>query len=453
MCVRSCFGRSVAMAAPIVARAHEVRKNGEFLGFFEFLAWGALTETRVDILFGHHAVDIKDVFGHGLLYHCNQRLRVAAVRLTASGEWMNPVCQDGSLPCGVNHFVIGSAAAPATCHHPAAHHRTAKRAALAAGWVLQPTVADGNCGVDCFAHQLGLERNAATFAVLRTYLAAFMERISNVPAWQGAFVACQEVATSASVASAGGIGPPVGTPAAWAKSGSSSSSSASASSSLMQVPSSSAAVADQAQPVPQGTVPSTDTSDTIPDSSKAMSSDTIPPSDAIVLSSASTNSDAAPLSDTIQSPGAMSLVSLPAPPQSGPAERPVAFADWLRKLPKSKLDDDMSSVKAFKAIEEVWRVEHPRHRAATVRPSRKYNPSKLHHKLATGIQFLAWRKGDGSGSRAFLTDWQAIPAKSILTRGPFSTYVHRNVHDMLIDPAHTGGGGKGLSDTHRHLIC
>ena len=118
---------------------------------------------------------------------------VAAVVGTAvPGQWL---AAEGDMP-HINHFVIGvffrkqgqglpaaAAIEPASC---------ARKAALQAGWVLKPTVADGNCGPDVMAYHLEIPRNMDSWIAIRKSIADFMFQHAGEDAWQEVAHSCDE---------------------------------------------------------------------------------------------------------------------------------------------------------------------------------------------------------------------------------------------------------------------
>ena len=58
--LRRVFAMADAViSAAIKARAAVIRQPRVFIGFFEWLAWGILTESEVHMIFGEHVVKLK----------------------------------------------------------------------------------------------------------------------------------------------------------------------------------------------------------------------------------------------------------------------------------------------------------------------------------------------------------------------------------------------------------
>ena len=201
------------MEAALIVRSTEVRKPKALIGFLEWLIWGHMHNKRVVMLFGSITFDIIDVFAPGLVARNPDQpwaiAKVAAVRATGvEGKWTAAV---GNLPT-LNHFVIGVSSGPSGADGAAvvdtvvAPASCAKRAALRAGWILKPTVADGDCGPDAMAHHLCLPRDEGTWQRIREAIADFMFLNAGSEAWQQIAVACQEQNEASGDVGKGGLG-------------------------------------------------------------------------------------------------------------------------------------------------------------------------------------------------------------------------------------------------------
>ena len=134
----------------------------------------------MDMLFGSAVRELLSWFAQGLGPARPElpwdTARVAAVQSTERpGEWL---AARGSLP-RMNHFVIGVRArrqrdGPTEPLPSGAFSKCTKSAALRAGWLLKPIVADGICGPDTMAYYLGLERTQASYSLVRGSMADFM---------------------------------------------------------------------------------------------------------------------------------------------------------------------------------------------------------------------------------------------------------------------------------------
>ena len=206
------------MAASIRSRAAEVRKAGEYIGFFEWLVWSELKEVDVMMLFGGQVLNIRKSVGFELPpLHAPGCHFVVAVTLGTDGELWAPA----GAGAGVNHYVVGrpvtqravaicqdrtqasiEVSKPTPCRSV---RRRAAAASLQVGWVLKPTDATGNCGIDVMSHSVGGSRDAAGWAAIRQQIADFMERVADIAVWQRAFVACGENAVLEKRASTSGL--------------------------------------------------------------------------------------------------------------------------------------------------------------------------------------------------------------------------------------------------------
>ena len=131
---------SPIMQEAMLARAAEVRRDGAYLGFLEWVVWGHLYSKRVEMMFGTMAQELLSWFAPGL-GRANDALpwttaRVAAVRMgPRPGEWLAPL---GQMP-RINHYVVGVATfckdGIASCERilEGSTPRCARRAAMRAG--------------------------------------------------------------------------------------------------------------------------------------------------------------------------------------------------------------------------------------------------------------------------------------------------------------------------------
>ena len=96
-----------------------------------------------------------------------------------NAELPPPACRLGeALAAGPdvvpNNFVIGVASRTVRDEASPAHPSTSARgAALHAGWLLESTVAQGDCGVDVMAYHLGLERTQPSWDLIRSSIVDF----------------------------------------------------------------------------------------------------------------------------------------------------------------------------------------------------------------------------------------------------------------------------------------
>ena len=207
------FPPRCAMAAlAIKTRAAEIRESGAYLGIFEWLAWGVLSDASVQMLFGTNVVELGPFMGPNLPRPSGGRIhRVAAVRMQ-DGIWYTAGAE--SLT-DVNHFVIGVpsglppsvASSSASSSSSSATSVLAARAALSVGWLLKASNGYGDCGPDCMAFSSSRPRTPESFRAIRNELADFLVGVSEVPVWQEAFALCGEGFAPEPPEPSGGLGP------------------------------------------------------------------------------------------------------------------------------------------------------------------------------------------------------------------------------------------------------
>ena len=189
--------------ALIVARAEEIRRLGKDIGLFEWLAWGAINQRRVLMLFGDSIIDLFEWFAPSIhMDSTSLPCRVVAVRMTGMpGQYRSSVPERQGLGVAhaypaVSHYVIGVAASSALSHECYAGHglapQCAKKAALRVGWMIKDTAAQGDCGPDVMAHFQGLERNETSWQLIRNQIADFLLAAADDTEWRDVFGACSE---------------------------------------------------------------------------------------------------------------------------------------------------------------------------------------------------------------------------------------------------------------------
>ena len=188
---------SVAVARSIRRRAAEVRRLGEYIGFWEWVVWSHARDVNVHMLFGSTIVDVRRVFGPPAEHPSGGIHRVASVRCSGDGYRSSAVNPNrGHVPSS-NHFLVGTSNAvvdvsEATGLSEIGAERSAVRAAMRVGWVLKHTTRAGDCGIDVMAYHSRRVRVPSTWKTIRDELANFMLDVQNHPDWQHSFVACQE---------------------------------------------------------------------------------------------------------------------------------------------------------------------------------------------------------------------------------------------------------------------
>ena len=164
-----------ALAEQIAGRALEAQCDGEYIGLFEWIAWGVMQSVGVQMLFGNHVVDLMAWFAPMFAVENPAVVtRVCAVLLQDGGAWRAAFSDDGFLP-RINHFVLGIIIGGASVHVnsglDSATRLLAPKCAIAAGmeagWLLSPTIANGDCGIDVMAATAKLERRLASWQSIR----------------------------------------------------------------------------------------------------------------------------------------------------------------------------------------------------------------------------------------------------------------------------------------------
>ena len=183
-------------------RADEIACAGFYLGHLEWVAWGCIHDRRVKLVLGSDVMDMYDwVCGYfaenGSSFDCpvpTDPAWVASVKWTGVPDEMLAVDRWASAS---NHFVLGR---PLRLRHEALTDEpqwqppctSAKKAALRAGCVLLPTIAQGDCAPDCMAAHEGLMRGPAAWLAVRARLAAFLRAEAANPIWQQIALLCGE---------------------------------------------------------------------------------------------------------------------------------------------------------------------------------------------------------------------------------------------------------------------
>lgn len=187
---------SADVARSIRKRAAEVRRMGIYIGFWEWTVWSFLKDVLVLMLFGTEVVDVRRVFGPPAAAPTRGTHRVAAVQCEG-GSYKSAVMRGRGHGPVCNHFLVGAArpggvdSGVADAPVPA-QGRSAVRAAMRVGWVLRETTRAGDCGIDVMAYHSRLVRVPSSWKTIRNQLADFMLDVVDTPAWQDAFVACQD---------------------------------------------------------------------------------------------------------------------------------------------------------------------------------------------------------------------------------------------------------------------
>ena len=181
------------METSIRDRTAAVREPRAYIGFLEWCAWACLEQRRVLMLLGAEVWDILTVFAPSVVIPDEALVcRVAAIRMTGKDTWLSTG--------DPNHFVIGSASSvplprASSSVAPNGVEVDARRCALRHGWLLRPTIAQGDCGPDVMAHNLGLVRAPPTWLEIRTRIADFLVEHAADASWHVIAEGCQEANT------------------------------------------------------------------------------------------------------------------------------------------------------------------------------------------------------------------------------------------------------------------
>jgi hypothetical protein len=335
------------------ARAAEIREAFSYIGLFEWVAWGVQTKVQILMLFGTGIVNLRQTFAPSMPPHSRSTLRVCAVSIADDGEGWLSAAPDGrgQMPV-VNHYVIGVGAVPdvGSATSPAGAEATshsqcvsAVQHALRVGWLLRPTVTDGDCGIDCMSWHLHLPRDFEIRMGIRSELADFIERVAEDEAWQDVFAACCEM--------------PAASPGALYKGSEPAASSSSASSGL-------------GGPPPPTSLPPASSPPLLPPPP-------LPP----------------PATEPIKDQAVAAIAV------SGPR----AFREWLQSQSLVVLNELTKSATAFQQAEARWRKEEFKSNCESG-PHRKRADTKVNLKYATAVAYEKWRSGPGKSSKCHLKD-------------------------------------------------
>ncbi len=208
------------IAAGMLARASEIREDGEHIGLFEFLLWSHLRQRPVKLLFGSNLVDLTEVVGSPLPnIFLGDPMYVCGVRMSEHGRWLSAAGAD----VRINHYLI---ALPLDAPDETASGKNAVAMARRAGFTLKATEACGNCGIDCMTEAERTLRSLANWMDLRDELADLLENSAGDADWQAAFARCGEQpaadisakvlssSSSSTAVAGGGMGPPTKAPPA-----------------------------------------------------------------------------------------------------------------------------------------------------------------------------------------------------------------------------------------------
>jgi hypothetical protein len=377
------------MAAGMLARASEIRENGEHIGLFEFLLWSHLRKRPVKLVFGSNLVDLTDVLGSPLPHiFLEDPMYVCGVRLSGTGRWLAAA----GAAARINHYLI---AVPLAAPDEAARGKNAVAMARRAGFTLKATESEGNCGIDCMAAAERGVRSIADWTALRGELADLLETNAGDADWQAAFSRCGErpahdigvqvpsSSSSSTAVAGGGMGPPTKAPPATL-----------AAAPLVAAPAAAPAAALAAAP------PLPSLADR-PPPALAVESSAVEHS-AVALA-------AAPPAALVAEPSGEPLPPLAPPPLPPPADQHPTFIAHLKSQPQ---DDTFRMIKdyhSFMRAQEVWEDLNlqPSRRQGVQKTGlkRQNRTSTLTHRMATAAAYRQWREGPGAATRDHLKAW------------------------------------------------
>jgi hypothetical protein len=394
------------IAAGMLARASEIREDGENIGLLEFLLWSHLRERPVKLLFGSNLVDLAETVGSPLPHiFLDNPMYVCGVRMS-SGRWLSAA----GATVGINHYLI---AVPLAAPDGTASGKSAVAMARRAGFTLKATEAFGNCGIDCMSDAEGILRSPGNWADLRGELADLLETNAGDAEWQEAFSRCGELpvgdslaqvpssSSSSTAGEVGGMGPPATAPLA-----------ALAAAPLAAAFAAALPAAPAAEP-PDEPLPLLPPLPSIGDKPPpALAGEPL----ALALVAASPAALAVePLALALvaASPAALAaepsnelLPPLPPAPLPPPTGSPPTFISYLKSQPQDETFSMIKDYHTFMRAQEVWEGLHvQRQPSQGVQKSglkRQNRTSTLTHRMATASAYRKWREGPGAATRDHL---------------------------------------------------
>ena len=165
---------ALEIAERMAQRADVAQGAGEWIGLFEFVAWGVMQSAAVHMLFGNNVVDIMAVFAPQFAVSVPSFVTRAAGVLLTDTKWRAVKTIGGAFP-KINHFVWGVPITGSAVHvSPGLDEgktpgckKCAIAAGMDAGWFLKPTTAFGDCGIDVMAASANLERSPESWQQIR----------------------------------------------------------------------------------------------------------------------------------------------------------------------------------------------------------------------------------------------------------------------------------------------
>jgi len=187
-------GLSAALTGTALRRrAERIRRLGEYAGLFEWLVWATLNQCEVLV---HMNVDILSVLDlmqpRPELPPGRAQHHVALCRLGDDGALLTSTAASANhwvvlLPLPLPHESVREAPPPAIPGESLIDFEMAR------GWLVDHTVADGNCAFDAMAALSSQERQIWTWKTLRQRVAEFIDAHAMDSAWHNAFFLCGEL--------------------------------------------------------------------------------------------------------------------------------------------------------------------------------------------------------------------------------------------------------------------
>jgi len=298
----------------------------------------------------------------------------------------------------INHFVIGLRDADAAAVTPGTDvPALATEVAALAGWRLEVTAAQGDCCVDCMAYWAGRPRTLETYSAIRVHLAEFAASVADDPRWQAAFRWCAE-----------GPSQPAGLELAAMRE--------------RLVPLASGAHGPSWADEPDQSLPEVGFAE-LPDASRSEAAALRTPAkrprtgcrSPSPRPAAAAVEGASPLSSACAASAAGDTEVSPSAAGTSPLGTPVAaagragFRQWLLAFPEEERQKRVRSYAAFIEAQSEFAAAVPARKPSAALaergPKAVYRATKVRERLATGVAYLAWRRGEGKESKAPLVEF------------------------------------------------
>ena len=194
-----------SLAKAIRREASRIERLGEYIGMFELATWSALRKRDVILIQGTVCTSLQEMLAETLGALVGKASRemglspatIAGCAWDEEGQDWVTIHDPAAQPLG--HFVVaaripGSAAPPLEGVAP---HRRLDVQLSALGYVMIPTIAMGDCGIEALRFfdadgDWGDFGSHVSWRALRRELAAHMRDHCREPRWQALFSACAE---------------------------------------------------------------------------------------------------------------------------------------------------------------------------------------------------------------------------------------------------------------------